>query len=100
VLAAGVNVGFAVVQVIVGLALGSVVVLADALHQVVDAIRLLTALIALVLLRRSATATMNYGWGKADALGRYTSGLLLLGSVVWIVYESVGRLFKPVDVAH
>ena len=97
-LAAAVNVGFAVVQVIAGLALGSVVVLADALHQVVDAIGLLTALVALVLLRRPATSSMSYGWGKADALGGYTSGLLLLGSVAWIGYESVQRLFNPVEV--
>ena len=96
--AAGVNVAFAVVQVIVGLALGSVVVLADALHQIVDAVGLLTALVALVLLRRPATTSMSYGWGKIDALGGYTSGLLLLGSIVWIAYESVGRLFDPVDV--
>jgi len=91
-------VGFAVVQVIVGLALGSVVVLADALHQVVDAIGLLTALCALILLRRPATSSMSYGWGKADALGGYTSALLLLGSVVWIAYESIQRLFDPVEV--
>ena len=97
-MAAAVNVGFAVVQVAVGLALGSVVVLADALHQVVDAIGLLTALVALVLLRRPATTSMSYGWGKVDALGGYTSGLLLLGSIVWIVYESIGRLFDPVEV--
>ena len=97
-LAAAVNVGFAFVQVIVGLALGSVVVLADALHQVVDAVGLLTALVALVLLRRPATSSMSYGWGKADALGGYTSGLLLLGSIVWIVYEAVGRFFNPVEV--
>ncbi len=97
-LAAAVNVGFAVVQVIVGLALGSVVVLADALHQIVDAVGLLTALIALILLRRPATRAMSYGWGKADALGGYTSGLLLVGSVVWVAYEAIGRLFDPVDV--
>ncbi len=97
-IAAAVNVGFAVVQVIVGLALGSVVVLADALHQVIDAIGLLTALVALVLLRRPATSAMNYGWGKADALGGYTSGLLLLGSIIWVVYESIQRLFDPVEV--
>ena len=96
--AAAINVGFAFIQVIVGLALGSVVVLADALHQVVDAVGLLTALVALVLLRRPATNAMSYGWGKADALGGYTSGLLLVGSVVWVVYESVSRLFDPVEV--
>ncbi|NNE95414.1 MAG: cation transporter, partial [Acidimicrobiales bacterium] len=97
-LAAVVNVGFAIVQVTVGLLLGSVVVLADALHQVVDAVGLVTALIALALLRRPATSEMSFGWGKADALGGYTSGLLLLASVAWVVYESVQRLFDPVDV--
>jgi cobalt-zinc-cadmium efflux system protein len=97
-LAAAVNVGFAGVQIIVGLALGSVVVLADALHQVVDAVGLLTALVALVLLRRPATSSMSYGWGKADALGGYTSALLLLASVAWILYESIERLFNPVEV--
>ncbi len=97
--AAGINVGFAVVQVLVGVALGSVAVLADALHQVVDAVGLLTALTALVLLRRPVTSSMTFGWGKADALGGYTSGLLLLGSIVWVLYESVKRLIDPVSVS-
>ncbi len=96
--AAGLNVGFAAVQIVVGLTLGSVVVLADALHQIVDAVGLVTALIALVVLRRPATTAMTFGWGKADALGAYTSGLLLLGSIAWVVYEAIGRLLDPVDV--
>lgn len=96
--AAGVNTGFAVVQIVVGLALGSVVVLADSLHQIIDAVGLLTALAALRLLQRPATSAMTFGWGKADALGGYTSGLLLLGSIAWVVYESIQRLFDPVVV--
>ncbi len=67
--AAAVNVGFAVVQVVVGLYTGAVVVLADAAHQVVDAVGLLTALVATGLARRGATRVMSFGWGKADALG-------------------------------
>ena len=96
--AAGLNSAFAVVQVIVGLALGSVVVLADAAHQVVDAIGLLTALTAALLAARPTSQTMSFGWGKADALGGFVSALLLLASVAWIVYESIQRLFEPVAV--
>ena len=96
--AAAANSGFAVVQVIVGISLGSVVVLADAAHQVVDAIGLLTALAAVLLAARPTSGAMSFGWGKADALGGLISGLLLLGSVGWIVLESVRRLFDPVDV--
>lgn len=96
--AASLNVGFAAVQVTVGLAIGSVVVLADAAHQVVDALGLLTALGAALLARRPPNDEMSFGWGKADALGAFVSGLLLLGSVVWISYESIGRLLDPVEV--
>ncbi len=96
--AAAFNVGFAVVQVVVGLAIGSVVVLADAAHQVVDAAGLMTALGAAVLLRRPATSEMSFGWGKADALGGFVSGLMLAGSVAYLAYESVSRLLDPVEV--
>lgn len=96
--AAGLNSGFAVVQVIVGISLGSVVVLADASHQVVDALGLLTALAATSLAARPTSAAMSFGWGKSDALGGLISGLLLLGSVGWIVFESAQRLFDPVAV--
>ncbi len=98
VVAAGANSGFAVIQVIVGISLGSVVVLADAAHQVVDAIGLLTALGAALLAARPTSKVMSFGWGKSDALGGLISGLLLLGSVGWIVLESVRRLFDPVAV--
>ena len=89
------NVGFGVVQVIVGIIIGSVVVLADAAHQAVDALGLLTALAALSVARRPANRTWTFGFGKADALGGFVSALLLIGSVVWIVFESVRRLFAP-----
>ncbi len=93
--AAGINVGFAVVQVVAGLAIGSVVVLADAAHQAVDAIGLITAVIAVRVARRPANETWSFGLGKADALGGFISALLLLGSVVWIVVESIRRLANP-----
>ena len=97
--AASLNTGFAVVQVLVGVAIGSVVVLADATHQIVDALGLLTALAAVALAARPPSPEMSFGWGKADALGGFVSGLLLLGSVGWIAFESIRRLFDPVDVS-
>lgn len=97
--AALLNTGFGVVQVAVGLAIGSVVVLADAAHQAVDALGLVTAWIAVRVARRPATDLWSFGFGKADALGGFVSGLLLLGSVTWIVVESVRRLFDPEPVS-
>ena len=94
-LAAVFNVGFAVVQVVVGLAIGSVVVLADAAHQAVDAFGLITAVVAVRIARRPASDNWSFGFGKADALGGFVSALLLIGSVGWIVVESIRRLADP-----
>jgi cobalt-zinc-cadmium efflux system protein len=96
--ASAANVAFAVVQVVAGLAIGSVVVLADAAHQTVDALGLVTAMIALRMARRPADDQWTYGLGKSDALGGFVSALLLVVSVVWIVWESVNRLFAPEEV--
>ncbi|BAN01533.1 cation diffusion facilitator family transporter [Ilumatobacter coccineus] len=93
--AAAANTAFAVVQVVVGIAIGSVVVLADAAHQAVDALGLITAWIALRIARRPASDDWSYGLGKADALGGFMSGIFLVGSVVWIVVESIRRLVEP-----
>lgn len=98
-LAAGGNVTFAVVQVVVGLAIGSVAVLADAAHQVVDAIGLVTALGSAWLVRRPAGGRSTYGLTRADALGALVSSLLLLGSVTWLAAEALQRLGQPQAVA-
>lgn len=94
-LAAGANTVFAVIQVVVGLAIGSVVVLADAAHQAVDALGLVTAFVAVRIARRPASGKWSYGLGKADALGGFVSALFLLTSVGWITFESVRRLMEP-----
>lgn len=96
--AAGANTLFAVVQIVVGLAIGSVVVLADAAHQAVDALGLITAFVAIRVARRPASRDWSYGFGKADALGGFVSALLLVASVGWIVVESVRRLIEPESV--
>ena len=89
------NSAFAVVQISVGLVIGSVVVLADAAHQAVDVLGLITAFIAIRVARRPASDDWSYGLGKADALGGLVSALLLVASVVWITIESIRRLLAP-----
>lgn len=98
-IAAVLNTAFGLVQVAAGLAIGSVVVLADAAHQAVDALGLITAYIAVRVARRPATTVWSFGFGKADALGGFVSGLLLVGSVVWIAIESVERILDPQQVS-
>lgn len=97
-LAAGLNGGFGIAQVVGGLVIGSVAVLADAAHQGADSLGLLIALAAAALSRRPPSARRSFGWGRADALGAQVSASLLLASLAWLTVISVQRLFEPTDV--
>ncbi|MEZ5258983.1 MAG: cation diffusion facilitator family transporter [Ilumatobacteraceae bacterium] len=92
------NIGLAVAQVVAGVVFGSVAVLADAAHQVVDAIGLVVGWIALRLARRPSSPRRTWGWGRADALGAQLSALILMASLVFVVVESVRRLSDPHEV--
>lgn len=93
------NAGFGAVQIVTGLLFGSVAILADAGHQVVDACGLALALVAVRLAARPATSRRTFGWARADALGAMLSGVVLLASVVWVAIESLRRLVHPGDVS-
>jgi cobalt-zinc-cadmium efflux system protein len=96
--AAVLNGGFGVAQVVGGLLIGSVAVLADAAHQGADALGLLIALAAAVLAGRPPSARRSFGWGRADALGAQVSASLLLASLAWLAVVSIQRLADPVEV--
>lgn len=89
------NAALAVTQVVVGVRSGSVAVLADALHQCVDVVGLLLALLAVVALTRRPTVRRTFGWTRSDPLAAQLSMMLLSGSLVWVTWESINRLRTP-----
>ena len=62
--------GFAGVEVLTGLAAGSLALLADAAHMLSDALALGLALFAAWLAQRPATPQRSFGWRRAEVLGR------------------------------
>ncbi|MBK9178656.1 MAG: cation transporter [Acidimicrobiales bacterium] len=86
------NSALAAAQVVGGLAFGSLALLADAAHQVVDVVALATVLVAQVLARRPPSTRRTFGWQRADLLAAQASAVLLLVSSAWIVVEAVRRL--------
>lgn len=86
------NTALAVAQVVGGFAFGSLALLADSAHQVVDVVALATVVLARWLARRPPTARRTYGYQRADVLAAQASAALLLVSVAWITAEAVRRL--------
>ncbi|WP_415232578.1 cation diffusion facilitator family transporter [Pseudophaeobacter arcticus] len=93
-----INIMLTVVQIVSGILSGSLALIADAIHNLSDALSLGLALFARIIARRPADDTMTFGYGRAEivaALINYTT-LILLG--LFLTYEAVLRLFAPTDV--
>jgi cobalt-zinc-cadmium efflux system protein len=88
-------VGFAGVEVAVGLVSGSLALLADAAHMLSDGLALGLALSAAWLARRPATPERSFGWHRAEVLAALVNALVLVGLGGWIVWEALGRLSDP-----
>jgi cobalt-zinc-cadmium efflux system protein len=98
-LALGVNACFLVVEVVGGLAFGSLALLADAGHMLTDVFGLGLALGAHGLMGRPSSAQHTFGLQRTEVLGALANGLILVGVVVWIGIEAIQRLTAPPDVA-
>ena len=89
-----------VVEVVAGLAFGSMALLADGLHMASHATALSLTVLAYVYCRRRAgDPRFAFGTGKVNSLGGYTSALLLVGFALYMAVESVSRLVAPVPIA-
>lgn len=93
-----VNVALTVGQVIGGILAGSLALIADAVHNLSDAMSLGIAFAARKIARRESDPRMTFGYVRAEivaALINYTT-LILIG--LYLLYEAVARFFSPQDV--
>jgi cation diffusion facilitator family transporter len=87
------------VEITAGLAYGSMALLADGLHMGSHTAALAITTIAYVYTRRRATDTrFCFGTGKVNAFAGYTSAVLLALFALLMAWESVARLFNPVEI--
>lgn len=94
-LALAVNLALTLAQVVGGLLAGSLALIADALHNLSDAVSLGIAFLARRIARRQADSDMTFGYRRAEtvaALINYTS-LIIIG--FYLAFEAVLRLFDP-----
>lgn len=93
-----VNLGLTIAQIIGGIFSGSLALIADAIHNLSDALALIIAFFARKIARQPADAAMTFGYGRAEivaALINYTT-LIIIG--LYLIYEAVLRFVDPVGV--
>ena len=88
------------VKRVVGLASGSLGVLAEAAHSGIDAVAAVLTLYAVGVAERPPDREHPYGHGKAQHLAALGEAVFLAGAAIWIAIEAVVRLrndSSPVD---
>jgi cation diffusion facilitator family transporter len=74
---------------------GSVALLADTAHNIVDALNSIPLLLAFYLARRAATRRYTYGFGRAEDVAGIFIVLSIAVSAGVIFWESISRFFAP-----
>jgi len=84
-----------VAEVIGGILSGSLALLGDAGHMLVDALALGLALFAMTMARRPATPTKTYGYHRVEIMAALANGVILVLVSIYIFYEAYQRFLNP-----
>jgi cobalt-zinc-cadmium efflux system protein len=89
------NAAFFGVQLVAGIAFGSLALIADSAHMASDVVALALALLAQALITRPASTRNTYGMQRAEVLAAQANAAALLLVSGWVVYEAVQRFSHP-----
>lgn len=90
----------AIAQAVVFVLSGSVALLADTVHNVSDGLTAVPLWLAFALGRRPPTRRYTYGLGRLEDLAGVAIVLMIAGSAVVALVESVHRLGHPAPIRH
>ena len=84
--------GVTLLKLITGLLTGSLGMLSEAAHSGIDVIAAAITFFSVQVADRPADADHSYGHGKVESLSAGIETVLMLGSAIWIVTESIRRI--------
>lgn len=89
-----VNFVLAVFKLVAGLIVGSVALIADAIHSGLDVFSSLVTFLGIKTAKKPVDEKHPYGFYRAETLAGLIVALLLALSAVWIIYEGINRFLK------
>src|SRR5260221_9899593 len=87
-----IGVAILVAKLVVGLLTGSLGIISDAVHSLVDVVASGFALVAVRTARKPADTEHPYGHGRAENLAAFAEGVLLVITAVGIAFEALRRV--------
>lgn len=94
------NTVLVVIKISIGLMIGSVSIMSEAIHSGID---LLASLIAAFSVSKSsipADTKHPFGHGKLENISGFIEALLIFLAAIWIIYEAVNKLLTPEPIKY
>jgi len=95
-----IDAAFFVLELGVGLVVGSLALMADAFHMLNDIISLVVGLWAVRAASKSSTDKYTFGWLRAEILGAFFNAVFLIALCLSIVLEAITRLIDPPEISN
>lgn len=89
------NLGLTIALVLTGQVAHSTSLIADAGHNLTDAVAIGVAFVAIVLARRPPSERRSFGFGRASFLAALANGIVLIVVTGTIIVLAIWRLFHP-----
>ena len=93
-----INILFVIAEALAGFISNSMALIADAGHNLSDVLALVFSWVGVVLAKRQPTLKFTYGFRRSTILVALLNTILLLVAVSFIIYETVQRLHKPLEI--
>ncbi len=87
-----------IVQIVVGFAIGSLALISDAGHMIIDVCGLVMALLAISFSQKPATPNRTYGFYRAEILTPLLNSLFLILLSFYILFEAYQRILSPSEI--
>ncbi|KAI9338962.1 cation efflux protein [Zopfochytrium polystomum] len=89
------------IELIVGFLTGSMALVADSFHMLSDLVALVVAFIAIRLAAKKGDIKgFTFGYQRAEVLGAFTNGIILLSLSFTVILDAIQRFFDPMVVAN
>jgi len=93
-----INIIFIAAELLFGYFSNSMALIADAGHNMSDVMALVFSWIAIKLSQREPTIKFTYGFRRSTILIALLNTIILLVAVIIIIYETIERLRKPIEI--
>ncbi|MEW5951590.1 MAG: cation transporter [Elusimicrobia bacterium] len=82
-------------KLIIGIIIGSVSVISEAIHSAIDLVAALIAFFAVKNSNKPPDEEHRFGHGKIENISGFIEAILIFIAAVWIIYEAVKKLIYP-----